>query len=114
VDNYRVELFSPGTAQKWVHECPDLICVVNDVSPFDYNVSIIKADYKTKVLSFKVRPRGKETLVVQLEKEVRLDAINRENNTETAKEKIQRIRDEKLYYAKFKLDETRNIRFKDE
>ena len=41
VGNYRVELFSLATAQKWKHECPEEVCVINDVSPFDYNISII-------------------------------------------------------------------------
>ncbi len=113
VDNYRVELYSPGTAQKWIHECPDMICEIYDVSPFDYNVSIIKADYKTKTLSYKVRPRGKENLVVQLEKQVQLDAVIWENIAETAQEKIQRIRDEKLYYAKFIIGDA-TVRFQED
>ena len=111
--DYRVELFSPGTAQKWVHECPDPICEIYNVSPFDYNLSIIKTDYKTKVLSFSARPRGVETLVVQLEKQVKIESISRESVSETPSEKIQRIRDENLYYAKFTIDES-VLRFKDE
>lgn len=113
VDNYRVELYSPGTTQKWIHECSDFVCEIYDVSPFDYNVSIIKADYKTKVFSYKVRPRGQENVVVQLEKQVQLDTVIWENIAETAQEKIQRIRDENLYYAKFTIAD-RVLRFKQE
>lgn len=112
VENYRVELYSPGTAQKWIHECPNLICEIYDVSPFDYNVSIIKAEYETKIISYKVRPRGEETIVVQLEKQVKLDPVVSENISETAQEKIRRLRDENLYYATFSVDDE-TVRFKE-
>jgi len=114
VEEYRVELFSPGTAQKWIHECSDSICEIYDVAPFDYNVSIIKPEYETKMISLKVRPRGKETLVLQLEKQVKLESVETQNISETPQERIQRIRDEKLYYAKFDLDTSRTIQFKDQ
>lgn len=114
VEEYRVELFSPGTAQKWIHECSDRICEIYDVAPFDYNISIIKPEYEIKMISLNVRPRGKETLVLQLEKQVRLDSVETEKIPETAKETIQRIRDEKLYYAKFDLDTSRTIRLKEQ
>lgn len=113
VSDYTVELYSPGTIQKWIHQCLDSICVIQDVSPFDYNISIIKADYKTEIVSYKVRPRGDETIVVQLEKQVRLDTVIGENTGETAKEKIQRIRDENLFYSKFNIDDT-TVRFREE
>jgi hypothetical protein len=54
VADYRVELFSLGTAQEWIHECPESECVIMDVSPFDYNISIIKTDYITKVIPAKI------------------------------------------------------------
>jgi hypothetical protein len=28
VDDYRIELFSPATAQKWMHECPEKECII--------------------------------------------------------------------------------------
>jgi hypothetical protein len=112
VDDYRVELYSPRTAQKWMHDCPEAKCIIEGVSPFDYNISIIKTDYDTIVISAKISARNKETIVVQLEKNISLVSIGGENTVETNKQKIQRLREEKLYYSRFQLDDDILLTFK--
>jgi len=114
VDDYKVELFSLGTAQKWIHDCPEAECVIAGVSPFDYNISISKADYETKVIPAKIGARGKESIIVQLEKKVSLVSLDTEIVQETNREKIQRLREENLYYARFKISEDAILSFKQE
>ena len=114
VEEYRVELYSPGTTQKWSYDCPDFVCEIYDVSPFDYNVSIIKPEYETKIISYKVRPRWNEALVIQLEKQVRLESVSSENLQENPQEKIQRLRDENLYYAVYRVDDNQTLRFSED
>jgi len=72
-----------------------------DVSPFEYNVSILKSDYKVETVNLKISPRRREELFVKLEKKIELKQIELQEITETAQEKIQRIREEKSYYALF-------------
>ena len=99
VDDYSVALFSPSTAQKWQFDCETKICEIPGVSPFTYNISIIKQDYESEMVSMKIRPRAKESLVIALEKKVRLKLTEPSViEAETNAEKIQRLRDENLYY----------------
>lgn len=111
VEDYRVELFSLGTAQKWTHDCPEKECIISWVSPFDYNISIIKTDYVTKLIPAKIWARWKESIVVELEKKVSLISLEQELNQETNKEKIQRLREENLYYARFQIDTNTVLNF---
>lgn len=103
VGNYRVELFSSATAGKWSHECETQRCVIPEVSPFEYTISIIKEDYETKIISAKVSPRRQESIVVQLEKRADLVSFEKVEVVETNKQKIQRLREENLFYARFQL-----------
>jgi hypothetical protein len=80
-------------------------CLIPDVSPFDYNISISKTHYETKVISAKIGARRSESIVIQLEKQVSLSPIQAEVLAETNKQKILRLREEKLYYASFQLSD---------
>lgn len=113
VPGYRVELYSPGTAQRWTHECPEEVCVIAGVSPFEYNISITKPDYESKVIPAKISARGKESLVVELEKKVFLESVIQDVTEETNKEKIKRLREENLYYARFQVNDGMLLTFKE-
>lgn len=114
VSEYRVELFSLATAQKQSHNCSEKICIIPNVSPFDYNISIIKADYQTKVISAKIGARWKESIVVQLEKKVSLISVIEDKIEETNKQKILRLREEKLYYTQFQVSDDVKLSFTQE
>ncbi len=111
VAGYKVELFSKSTAQKWIYNCPEKICIIRDVSPFDYNISISKEDYETKIIAAKVSPRRREEIRVQLEKKTILTTLEAIKTQETPKQKIQRLRQEKLYFARFELWDNTMITF---
>lgn len=111
VSGYSVELFSKSTAQKWSHQCPEKICTIEDVSPFEYNISIVKENYESEVWSVKISPRRTEEFIIQLEKKVELTEVTLIEVVEWNKEKIQRLRDEKLYYKSIYIDDTSKLTF---
>lgn len=111
VSEYSVELFSKSTAQKWTHECPEKICVIHDVSPFEYNISISKQGYETELINAKISPRRREEIFVQLDKKSLLSSLEAVQIEETPKEKIKRLREEKLYFARFVLEDDTMITF---
>ena len=113
VPEYRVELFSKSTAQKWEYDCPEEVCVLKDVSPFEYNVSIFKENYKTELMNIKVAPRRKESLFIELEKQAELAILEKLVVEETAAQKIKRLREKNSYYASFGIWEDEQITFTD-
>lgn len=111
VTEYNVELFSKSTAQRWEFECPLEECILSDISPFEYNISIKKEGYKDVTINAKISPRKKQNFVVEMEKQVRLDILEIEQNTETAQQKIQRLRDNAKYFVSFELSEDTKVHF---
>ena len=100
---YQVELFSKSTAQKRYEDCPESQCTITDVSPFEYNVTISKEGYENEFMSMKVSPRRNESIFIELEKKVSIEPIDIIPLEENAAQKIKRLREEKLYYARFQL-----------
>ena len=111
---YSVELFSKSTAQKWQHDCPEAKCIIRDVSPFDYNMTLRKEGYEDEFMSMEVSPRRNESIFFEFEKKVILKAVKIEEIQEATDQKIQRLREEKLYYARFQLGEEKLITFSEE
>ncbi len=62
-------------------------------------------------MSLTVKARSKESLVVNLEKKVRFDVVEKQDVQETKQEKIQRIKNEKLYHKVVSLDNADVVRF---
>ena len=110
---YEVEFFSKSTAQKRRESCPEEECIITDVSPFEYNITISKEGYENKLMSIDVAPRRKETLFIELTKKVVLEPLPSLQVIETPKEKIERIREENRYYLSFQLQDGRKLRFKE-
>lgn len=108
---YTVELFAKSTAQTITQECPEESCIITDVSPFQYNVTVYKDDYKTEIFEAKISPRKKQSFFIELEKKTKLELIEIVEVEETPKQKIQRLREQSLYYASFSLGEESKITF---
>lgn len=112
VGGYKVDFFAPSTAQKRSVDCPEPRCEIAEVSPFEYNITFSKPEYKNSALSVKIEPRKKQEFVIELEKQAKLEALIQEAQIqETSKQKIQRLREDNLYLASFKLDENRKATF---
>jgi len=111
IPGYTVELFSKSTAQKWSHECPQQECIIAEVSPFEYNISISKQDYKTIIIPVKIAPRKRQNFVIEFEPDTDLKLLEKLELEETAKQKIQRLREQSKYFETFRLDEATQIIF---
>lgn len=111
---YKVELFSKSTAQKWNYDCPDSVCSLTDVSPFDYNITLSKENYKTQLLQMKVIARKKQSLFVEFEKQASLEVVEVTETAESAQQKIKRLRGKNLYYTSFALSDDDKITFTDD
>ena len=111
VTDYRVELFSKSTAQKWQHNCPEMNCIIPDVSPFEYNVNISKEWYESFVMNIDVAPRRRETLFIELQEKVILTSASLVERDETPREQIERIREENRSLIRFKIQDGTSVRF---
>ncbi len=112
VGGYKVDFFAPATAQKRSVECPEARCEIADISPFEYNITFSKAEYKNSTLSVKIAPRKRQEFIVKLEKQAKLEAMLQDTQApETSKQKIERLREENLYIASFKLSDEKKATF---
>jgi hypothetical protein len=115
VENYTVEFFAPATAQKRVEQCQEMQCIITDVSPFEYNIQVLKKDYKTQNISTKIQARKSQEFVFELEKEARLEPIEISvKEAESAKQKIARLREESRFIASFQLDTDQKVTFSEQ
>lgn len=111
--DYQVELFSKSTAQKRKEVCENERCMISDVSPFEYNISISKPEYETQLIPMKIRARKKEELYIKLEKKARLESVKLEKIRETPSERIKRLREQNRYYAVFDIKTGEKIIFEE-
>ena len=80
-------------------------CTLADIAPFEYNFTVSKSGYENSFMTMKVSPRRSESIFIELEKKVRVESIDLVAVEETAAQKIKRLREENLYYARFQLAE---------
>jgi len=111
---YKVTLYSPSLAQKKEQLCPQSLCIINDVSPFEYNISISKDGYETKNLNIVVWARQNQEILIELQKKAVLEEVLDMKALETPQEKIQRLRDNNLSFARFQINTESEIRFTEE
>ncbi len=113
VTEYTVELFSKSTATKFSKDCQDEICIITDVSPFEYNITVSKSGYNPQVVPVKITSRRREELYINLEKKVILEPVILIDYPETMQEKVVRIREENRYYASFNLQNSGKMVFEE-
>lgn len=101
VRGYKVEFFSTSTAQKWSYECPEELCELPDISPFDYKISLSKSGYEPQVVQTKIFPRKKQEFIINFEKKAQLKEVSVEETSETIEQKIARISTQNDYYEVF-------------
>jgi hypothetical protein len=109
-----VSLFSPSLAQKTEQLCPQSLCIIPDVSPFEYNISITKDGYETKNLNIMVSARQNQEILIDLQKKAILEEVLDMKALETAQEKIQRLRADNISFARFQITSESEIRFLEE
>jgi hypothetical protein len=113
VEEYSVTLFSKSTAQKSYFECPERSCELRDISPFHYNISLIKNGYETQNLQIEIGPRSNQELVIYFEKKVEIRALEPENIDESLQEKIARLRESGNYYSILDVQQGKRLLFQE-
>lgn len=113
IPNYKLSFFSSSTAQKRVENCEEEKCTISDLAPFEYNITFSSEWYKTQHIKLKISPRSKQEYNIEFQKEVTLSPVKNEVQEKeiSAKEKIEKIREEKKYYKIIQLTEEEKIYF---
>lgn len=124
---YSVELFWKSVAQTFTYDCPEEVCVVADISPIEYNMTLKKDWYLDFFQNIDIAPSSREELIVTLEKEVSLERVEdpvvevssgsgeivSENSGATAQDKISQILKDKTYFKLYPLLSGNEIGFKE-
>lgn len=109
---YEVELFSQSTALKSTHNCPENICIITDVSPLEYTMTLTKEWYQDVFKNIKVIPRKIQKFELILEKQAKLTQFIVNSAVElTPSQIIQAKRDESRFYVYFDIGPTEQITF---
>lgn len=84
VDNYSVKMYAKKIAQTYNYECKMNPCKLDNISPFDYNVTISSPTYKDYVSEIVIKGKTINTLKADLVKDTKLSYIESNNeNTST-------------------------------
>lgn len=120
VEEYQVKLFAKSTARSISYDCPEKLCELSDISPVEYNLTIVKDGYEDFFQNIDISPSSKQELIITLEKKVTLektqweDIVSPEQSGDiNAQDKIAQIRLEKNYDTLFNLDSGNKIGIKD-
>jgi len=114
VSDYSVELFSESTALKKTHVCDEVSCMIPNVSPFEYTMTLKKQWYKNTISLIKIIPRETQSFEVYLEKHAKLTPVQIEPTEPTIEQIIQAKRDEKRFYIYFDIWVNEKITFSEE
>jgi len=110
--DYRVELQSEKIHKTFSFECPEQECSLKEISPFDYNISVIKDGYLLHNSELIFEWREKVSLEVILEKEITLEKQELSEIVELTKiEKIEQIKKKRGSYAFFSFQDGREYSF---
>ena len=69
---FRGELISVRNAQKISFSCPESECIVRDIPPFEYKLSLYKEDFKTQHTSVSMKARTTQEMRIEFERNPRL------------------------------------------
>ncbi|MCH8519067.1 hypothetical protein LAT59_04885 [Candidatus Gracilibacteria bacterium] len=70
--NFRGELVSVKNAQNRSFTCPETECILRDIPPFDYRLSLFKDDFESQTLSVSLNPRSTKEIEIVFRREPRL------------------------------------------
>lgn len=105
VDNYQVELYAKKIGQTFNYECNEKKCVLENISPYLYQLEIKKIDYISYKTDIEIIEKQDYNLEINLEKKVYLEKIELENelkniseNEIPREEKIENIKNKNKYY----------------
>lgn len=97
--DYKVTLYAKNIFTKYNYDCEDKICIINKLSPFDYEATFSKENYKTITENIKIVWKKKNKISINFIKDTNIiqtqDATNLTNNENS-------IENYKKWYLYFK------------
>ena len=70
--DFRGELVSVRNAQNITFSCPERECIIRDIPPFDYNLSLFKENFRTQNISISIIPRISQEIEIEFVRDPRL------------------------------------------
>lgn len=114
IDNYKVEMYSKTIKKTFSFDCKGENCNFWDLSPLNYDLKIFKDWYISFSKNIDIPKNDTLKLYVELKKEIKL-----ENSTDkffvqkiSDKDKVLNLKNSKLYYSSFYLENIWNFYFK--
>jgi len=101
IENYNVTLYSKRFGKSFDYQCPDMTCVLWDVSPLEYNLRINKEGYSWVFQDIDVKARENLSLTIVAQKKVSLDQVEVQEVDISNKQRISFLRDKKRAYSFF-------------
>ena len=122
---YSVKMFGKSIAKTFMYDCPDKVCIIKDISPLEYNMTIKRDGYIDFFQNITLWRSVREKFIITLEKKVLLERVEDKKTKEiwkdekkiTTKQRIIELRKQRLYkklYTKvLKLWESEEIGIKE-
>ena len=118
VENYKVELYAKKVGQTFNFECKEKKCILEDISPFSYDLEIIKFDYLSFKKDIEIKEGEDFYLDIVLEKNTSLEKLEIKEISGlekkikiSPKEKIEALRKKNKNYLIIKLKDNREFYF---
>ncbi len=118
VPEYTVVLYGKSVAKTNRYECPETTCMIEDISPIDYNITIAKDGYINFSENVDITPRSTQEIIINLQKKVELEKVElpeqavepiTESAELTPQQKIEQIRAQKTYTRLIDIWDEKNI-----
>lgn len=117
-ENYSIKLFHLQTMQTFEKNCEKKECVLPNIPPFTYSLSIRKKWYKSIDSTLIIDAKESKSVPISLQKDTQLEIQNtiqiKKNTTPSVHENTIKNYNEKKYYAYFKLLNLGEIFLKEE
>ena len=113
VKNYKVELYANRIVKTFNFDCPVKRCILDDISPFNYNFKIKKQWYETFEENIKISRNDNFHINVNLKKKINLRKIELKTKKQTLsnEKEIELIKKKNFYYAFFDLKDGKQFYF---
>lgn len=106
VDNYSVKLYVPKIAKSFTYECSKKECDIQDIAPFEYNMTLSKKWYENDFRVITIKKSSKNDVSVSFRKIVSLEEVEKEKKKELTKDdKVNLVKLKASSYAFFNLEE---------
>jgi len=102
IDNYSVELYAKKVYQTFNYECKKKKCVIQDISPFNYDITLTSPSYKEIKQELSLKWKTTNYINANFEKDTKLTKISEVKETNKDTEITKKTTEEKIANIKLK------------